>query len=81
MVSLFKDVMQLLRLSERDPLAVLEEKTGKVTDTVRAVLGGIIQAEEARGHSLKYREAKLLALDEFKERVSNSKGRFKWKLN
>ena len=73
MVDLFKELMDLLELSRTDPLAVLEEEPGKVTDTVTNVLGGIMQAEETRGHMLKYKEAKLLGLEEFKERVKKSK--------
>ena len=73
MITLFKDVMKLLQLSLTDPLVVLEEKAGEVTDTVSAVLANIILEEEARGHMLKNKEAALLDLEEFKERVRRSR--------
>ena len=73
MMSLFKEVMKLLQLSQDDPLAVLQEKEGKVTDTVSHVLAEIILEEEARGHMLKNKEAALLGLEEFKARVRRSR--------
>ena len=73
MMSLFKEVMKLLQLSQDDPLAVLEEKEGKVTDTVSHVLAEIILEEETRGHMLKNKEAKLLDLGQFKDRVRGSR--------
>ena len=73
MITLFKDVMKLLQLSLTDPLVVLEEKAGEVTDTVSAVLANIILEEEDRGHMLKNKEAALLGLEEFKARVRRSR--------
>ena len=65
----------LMRSRPVEPLTVLEDgdQTGKVTDTVSAVLAGILLTSETRGHMLKHQEAKLLNLDQFKEKVRMSK--------
>ena len=75
MITIFKNIIQIIQLDREAPLAVLEDgdKGGKVTDTVSAVLAGILQAEETRGHMLKHQEAMLLQLDQFKEKVRKSK--------
>ena len=75
MITIFKNIVEIIQLDREAPLAVLEDgdKTGKVTDTVSAVLAGILQAEERRGHMLKHQEARLLQLDQFKEKVRKSK--------
>ena len=75
MITIFKNIINIIQLAREEPLAVLEDgdQTGKVTDTVSAVLAGILQAEETRGHMLKHQEARLLHLEEFKEKVKKSK--------
>ena len=75
MITIFKNILNIIQLDAEEPLVVLEDgaRTGKVTDTVSAVLAGIIQAEESRGHLLKDEEARLLDLETFKERVRTSR--------
>ena len=76
MITIFKNIINIIELDREEPLTVLEEadKAGKVTDTVSAVLAGILQAEETRGHTmLKHQEARLLDLDQFKEKVKKCK--------
>ena len=75
MITIFKNILNIIQLDAEEPLVVLEDgaRSGKVTDTVSAVLAGIIQAEESRGHLLKDEEARLLDLDTFKERVRTSR--------
>ena len=75
MITIFKNIIQIIELDREAPLAVLQDgdKSGKVTDTVSAVLAGILQAEETRGHMLKHQEARLLDLEQFQEKVRNSR--------
>ena len=75
MITIFKNILNILQLDGEEPLAVLMDgdKNGKVTDTVTAVLAGIIQAEETRGHLLKEEEARMLDLERFKEKVRTSR--------